>query len=69
MTEQDFQSADEVLEYAARLIEETDISDLRGVWAKRKRGREDADLRTPYSERRLMPYRSNRLIAAPALVC
>lgn len=47
---QDFQSHDEVLEYAARLIEDTDISDLRGVWAKRKRDREDAALRLKTAE-------------------
>lgn len=42
---QDFNSNDEVLEYAAKLIEDTDISDWRGVWAKKKRDREDAALR------------------------
>jgi len=36
---------DATLEYAARQIEETNLSDLRGVGAKRKRDREDANLR------------------------
>lgn len=45
MIDQDFKNADEVLEYAAQLIEETDLTDMAGVWAKRKRVREDAQLR------------------------
>lgn len=45
MIQQDFESADEILEYAAKLIEETDFSDLAGVLAKKKRDREDAELR------------------------
>lgn len=43
--EQEFLNADDALEYAARLIEETDINDWAGIWAKRKRDREDAGLR------------------------
>src|SRR5688572_2102791 len=50
MIEQDFQSYDEVLEYAAQLIEDTDITDWRGIWAKRKRAREDAELRFKTAE-------------------
>lgn len=38
-------SVDEVLEYAARLIEDPSFLDIAGIWAKRKRDREDADLR------------------------
>lgn len=38
-------SVDEVLEYAAQLIEEESFADLAGIFAKRKRAREDADLR------------------------
>lgn len=45
MLEQDFKNADEILEYAARLIEESSIEDWAGAWAKRKRVREDSDLR------------------------
>lgn len=45
MIKPDFNDADDVLEYAARLIEESSLLDLRGVMAKRKRDREDADLR------------------------
>lgn len=45
MIQQDFESADEILEYAAKLIEDTDISDWAGAWAKKKRDREDAELR------------------------
>lgn len=45
MIQQDFESADEILEYAAKLIEETDLSDWAGAWAKKKRDREDAELR------------------------
>lgn len=47
---QDFESADEALEYAAKLIEDTDLSDMAGVWAKKKRDREDAALRLKTSE-------------------
>lgn len=36
---------DATLEYAARLIEDRDILDLRGAMGRRKRDREDADLR------------------------
>ena len=50
MSDQDFKNSDEVLEYAASLIEETDFADLRGVWTKRKRHREDAELRLKTSE-------------------
>ncbi len=35
----------ETMEYAARLIEEVGLGDLRGVFAKKKRVREDAELR------------------------
>lgn len=41
----DFQSTDEVLEYAARLIEELTFSDIGGIMAKKKRDREDAQIR------------------------
>lgn len=41
----EFSTSDEVLEYAARLIEEASFTDLAGIWAKRKRDREDAELR------------------------
>lgn len=37
--------SDETLEYAARLIEEISFMDLCGIFAKRKRAREDAALR------------------------
>jgi hypothetical protein len=37
--------SDETLEYAAMLIEEASFTDLRGIAAKRKRDREDAELR------------------------
>jgi hypothetical protein len=50
MIQQDFESADEILEYAAKLIEDTDLSDLAGVWAKKKRNREDAELRLRTAE-------------------
>ncbi len=50
MIQQDFESADEILEYAAKLIEDTDLSDMAGVWAKKKRDREDAGLRHKTSE-------------------
>jgi hypothetical protein len=50
MRYQDFSNSDDALEYAASLIEETDISDLHGVWAKRKRDQEDAELRMKTSE-------------------
>jgi hypothetical protein len=36
---------DAVLEWVARFLEEGDFRDLAGVWAKRKRCREDAALR------------------------
>jgi hypothetical protein len=45
MIKPDFNDADDVLEYAARLIEDSSLLDLCGVMAKRKRDREDADLR------------------------
>jgi hypothetical protein len=45
MIEQDFKSKDDILEYAARLIEDTDISDMRGIMSRRKRDREDSELR------------------------
>lgn len=38
-------TADEAMEYAARLIEDVSLTDLRGTMAKRKRDREDALLR------------------------
>lgn len=38
-------SRDDVLEYAARLAEEKSFGDLRGIAARRKRDREDAELR------------------------
>jgi len=50
MIQQDFESADEILEYAAKLIEDTDLSDMAGVWAKKKRDREDAALRLKAAE-------------------
>lgn len=50
MLMQDFKTADDALEYAARLIEETDLSDMAGIWAKRKRDREDAALRLKAAE-------------------
>lgn len=37
--------SDEALEWCAREIEEAGLSDIRGIMAKRKRVREDADLR------------------------
>jgi hypothetical protein len=43
-------TVDEVLEYAALLIEDTDLSDLVGILAKQKRGREDAELRLKTSK-------------------
>ena len=45
MIQPEFTNADDVLEYAARLIEDASLLDLRGIMAKRKRDREDADLR------------------------
>lgn len=45
MRDQDFTDTDSVLEYAATLIEETSILDMGGIFAKRKRVREDAELR------------------------
>lgn len=36
---------DEILEYAALIVEESSLLDLRGIMAKRKRDREDAALR------------------------
>lgn len=36
---------DEILEYAALMVEESSLLDLRGIMAKRKRDREDAALR------------------------
>lgn len=41
----DFENSDAVLEYAAQLIEEASFLDVRGIAARRKRDREDADLR------------------------
>lgn len=37
--------SDEALEYAAQLIEQSSLLDIAGIWAKRKRAREDAALR------------------------
>lgn len=45
MITSDFADMDEVLEYAARLIEEQSFQDLAGILARRKRDREDAELR------------------------
>lgn len=45
MNTPDFADKDEVLEYAAQLIEESSIEDWAGAWAKRKRIREDSELR------------------------
>lgn len=41
----DFHDADAVLEYAAQLVEKGSFADLAGVFSKRKRDREDAELR------------------------
>lgn len=38
-------TADEAMEYAARLIEDVSLLDFRGIASKRKRDREDAELR------------------------
>lgn len=46
----DFADSDAVLEYAARLVEEGSFADLRGIWSKRKRDREDAELRRQTKE-------------------
>src|SRR5690348_4907830 len=44
---------DEILEWAAQLIEEAPITDIAGIWARRKRAREDAELRAKtYAEAR-----------------
>jgi hypothetical protein len=45
MLQRDDMTADEALEYAARLIEDMSLVDFGGVWAKKKREREDAELR------------------------
>lgn len=37
---------DEVLEFAAQLVESPNLSELRGIMARRKREREDAQLRS-----------------------
>lgn len=42
---------DEVLEYAARLIEEISLGDIAGIGAKKKRAREDANLRAATIEK------------------
>ncbi len=44
------EGVDDVLEYAAQLIEEVSFTDLRGIAAKRKRAREDAALRLETAE-------------------
>lgn len=44
-------TVDEVLEFAARLIEDLSFSDIGGIMAKRKRDREDAQLRLETIER------------------
>lgn len=41
----DFADTDSVLEYAAQLVEEGSFADLAGILSKRKRDREDAELR------------------------
>lgn len=41
----EFTPDDETLEFAAQLIEDASLTDYRGVWAKRKRAREDAEVR------------------------
>ena len=41
----EFADRDDVLEYAAQLIEQASLLDIIGIAAKRKRGREDAELR------------------------
>lgn len=50
MMRPDSPDVDEILEWAAQLIEDTDLSDIRGVWAKRKREREDAELKLAASK-------------------
>lgn len=46
----DFKDTDAVLEYAAQLVEEGSFTDLAGIWSKRKRDREDAELRRKTKE-------------------
>lgn len=46
----DFKDTDAVLEFAAQLVEEGSFADLAGIWSKRKRDREDAELRRKTKE-------------------
>lgn len=46
----EFEDADSALERTAQAIEEPGLTDLRGVMAKRKRDREDAELRRQVRE-------------------